>query len=141
MADTLKEWLSERPPSDSVFTQTLAGIARRAESGESFFVAVREFLDEFALMQADHQRASAISEAPKPTGTPRHDAYLGALGEHLALQSGLPQPVWTCSPSRFLDRFWFVSETRGFRAIAISQSPAAFRRRGIFIAASSLTRV
>jgi hypothetical protein len=42
----------------------------------------------------------------------------------------------------FLDElFWFVSEVRGFRALALAQSPAAFRRRGIFIAEGALQRV
>jgi len=44
-------------------------------------------------------------------------------------------------PSRFLDRFWFVSDVRGFRAISIAQAPAAFRRRGVFIPERSLHRV
>jgi hypothetical protein len=38
-------------------------------------------------------------------------------------------------------RFWFVSEVPGFRAIAIAQAPAAFRRRGVFIPERSLHRV
>jgi hypothetical protein len=44
-------------------------------------------------------------------------------------------------PQRFLDRFWFVSEVPGFRATAIAQAPAAFRRRGIFVPERSLHRV
>jgi len=40
-----------------------------------------------------------------------------------------------------LGHFWFVSDVVGFRAIAIAQSPAAFRRRGIFIACDALSRV
>jgi hypothetical protein len=42
---------------------------------------------------------------------------------------------------RFLDRFWFPSAVPGFRALAIAESPAAFRRRGIFIARGALERV
>jgi len=49
--------------------------------------------------------------------------------------------AWTVEPTRFLDRSWFVSEVRGFRAISISQAPAAFRRRGVFIPERSLRRV
>jgi hypothetical protein len=75
------------------------------------------------------------------TGDPRHDAYLGALGEHLAVVHGLSRPAWSVEPGRFLDRFWFVSEVPGFRAVAIAQAPAAFRRRGVFIPERSLHRV
>ena len=51
------------------------------------------------------------------------------------------RPVWATEPDRFLECFWFVSGVPGFRAIAIAQSPAAFRRRGIFIARDALSRV
>lgn len=133
-------WLAANPPPDSAFRQSLAGVARRALAGESFDLAVRELLDELALLQTARQRARAIAEQPPLTGEPRHDAYLGALGEHFALRFAIDRPRWVTEPERFLDRFWFKSEVRGFRATAIAQSPAAFRRRGIFIAAAALER-
>jgi hypothetical protein len=138
--ETLRDWLEENPPDPARFTQTAAGVARRALTGEDFFIAVRELLDELALLREDALRARALSEEPPPTGDARQDAYLAALAEHVATQSGLAPPSWTAGPSRFLERFWFVSSVEGFRAIAIAQSPAAFRRRGVFIARSSLER-
>jgi hypothetical protein len=122
-------------------TQTLAGVAWRARDGEDFHHAVREFLDEFALRGDDQARAEAVEERPEPTGDPRQDAYLGALAEHLATVHGLTRPAWSVEPARFLERFWFVSEVAGFRAVAIAQAPAAFRRRGIFLPERSLHRV
>jgi hypothetical protein len=122
-------------------TQTLAGLARRACDGDDFHHAVREFLDEFALRADDLARAEAIEERPESIGDPRHDAYLGALAEHLAAVHGLTRPAWSVEPARFLDRFWFVSEVAGFRAVAIAQAPAAFRRRGVFLPERSLHRV
>lgn len=137
---TLRDWLVEHPPPDSAFTQSLAGVARRVRGGEAFLPCVRELLDEIGLMVGDHQRARAITEPPEPTGDPRHDAFLAALAEHLALQHDLDRPGWACAVERFLDRFWFVSDIEGFRALALVESPAAFRRRGIFIAAGALQR-
>ncbi|PZR79222.1 MAG: hypothetical protein DLM65_11255, partial [Candidatus Aeolococcus gillhamiae] len=61
-------------------------------------------------------------------------------GEHLAVRHGVERPSWTCNAERFLDRLWFVSEVPGFRAMAIAESPAAFRRRGIMISSGSLQR-
>jgi hypothetical protein len=136
---TRSEWLAAHPPQR--LDTTLAGIARRVSSGEEFRFAVREFLDEFALRGDDRSRAEAIEERPEPTGDRRHDAYLGALAEHLAVVHGLQRPAWSIEPGRFLDRFWFVSDVRGFRAISIAQAPAAFRRRGIFVPERSLHRV
>lgn len=137
---TLKDWLTEHPPGDGAFKQSLAGIASRVHSGEEFLPAVRELLDELALMPRDELRERAIAEGPAPTAEPRYDAYLGALAEHVALEHGLTVPAWATSSERFLDRFWFVSEVPGLRAIAIAQSPAAFRRRGVFIGSNALQR-
>lgn len=138
---TASEWLSANPPTAERLTQTLAGVATRVHEGEEFSFAVREFLDEFSLRGDDRSRAEAISGRPEPTGDARYDAYLGALAEHLALAHGLERPAWSTEPARFLDRFWFVSEVPGFRAVSIAQAPAAFRRRGVFVPERSLHRV
>ncbi len=136
---TRSEWLASHPPAR--LTQTLAGVALRVVGGEDFRYAVREFLDEFSLRGDSSSRAEAIAERPVATGDPRFDAYLGALAEHLAVAHALERPDWAVEPSRFLDRFWFVSEVGGFRAISIAQAPAAFRRRGVFVPERSLHRV
>ena len=137
---TRSDWLAANPP-DSQLTATLAGVSARARDGDDFRHAVREFLDEFALRGDDDSRAAAIERRPEPTGDPRYDAYLGALAEHLATVHGLERPAWSVETGRFLERFWFVSEVPGFRAIAIAQAPAAFRRRGVFVPERSLHRV
>jgi hypothetical protein len=138
---TDSDWLAANPPPAERFTETLAGVSARVRAGEDFGFAVREFLDEFALRRDDAARAGAIAATPAPTGDPRYDAFLGALAEHLALAHDLERPGWATEPTRFLDRFWFVSEVPGFRAISIAQAPAAFRRRGVFIPERSLRRV
>lgn len=138
---TGSEWLAANPPAAGRLTATLAGVADRVRDGEDFRYAVREFLDEFALQPDGKGRARTIADPPEPTGDARWDAYLGALAEHLAIAHGLERPSWCLEPSRFLDRFWFVSEVPGFRATAIAQAPAAFRRRGVFVPERSLHRV
>lgn len=136
---TRSEWLAAHPPSGP--SETLAGVAGRVRSGEDFRFAVRDLLDDFALLGDDRSRAEAIAKRPAATGDPRYDAYLGALAEHLAAAHGLDRPPWSIEPDRFLPSFWFVSEIPGFRAISIAQAPAAFRRRGVFIPERSLHRV
>lgn len=138
---TTSEWLTANPPAAERLQETLAGVSDRIRSGDDFRHAVREFLDEFSLRGDDRSREEAISERPEPTGDARHDAYLGALAEHLAVAHGLVRPPWSIEAERFLDRFWFVSEVPGFRAVSISQAPAAFRRRGVFVPERSLHRV
>lgn len=138
---TGSDWLKANPPRAGGFTATLAGVSERTRSGEDFHHAVREFLDEFALRAGDRARSEAIEGRPAPVGDRRYDAYLGALAEHLAALHGIARPPWSVEPGRFLDTFWFVSDVRGFRATAIAQAPAAFRRRGVFVPERSLHRV
>jgi hypothetical protein len=138
---TNSEWLAANPPAAELMTATLAAVATRARAGEDFQHAVREFLDEFSLRSDDRSRTEAIADRPESTGDVRYDAYLGALAEHLATAHGLRRPGWSTEPGRFLDRFWFVSEVPGFRAVSIAQAPAAFRRRGVFVPERSLHRV
>lgn len=137
---SLRDWLAEHPPPDDAFTQSVAGVAGRAANGEPFLPAVRELLDEFGLLGTDDQRRRALAAPPAPTGHPPYDAFLAALAEHLAGTAGIERPAWTCEPHRFADRFWFVSEVEGFRPLALAESPAAFRRRGIFVARAALER-
>jgi hypothetical protein len=138
---TNSEWLATNPPVAERLSATLAVVAARTRAGEDFQHAVREFLDEFSLRADDRSRAEAIVSRPEPTGDARYDAYLGALSEHLAAAHGIERPGWSTEAGRFLDRFWFVSEVPGFRAVSIAQAPAAFRRRGVFVPERSLHRV
>jgi hypothetical protein len=138
---THSDWLASHPPASLQLSETLAGVARRVNRGEDFRHAVREFLDEFALRTTPEMRAEAITERPEPMGDRRYDAYLAALAEHLTAIHRLERPVWSIEPDRFLQRFWFVSEVPGFRAVSIAQAPAAFRRRGVFVPERSLHRV
>jgi len=119
----------------------LAGIPGRVVSGEDFQVAVRDFLDEFKLLPDGDAMAAAIEREPERLDDPRFNAYLGALAEHLTIHSGLPRPQWCLAKDRFLERFWFVSPTPGFRAVSLAQAPAAFRRRGVMVPRRSLERV
>lgn len=138
--ETLRDWLDEHPPPDERFTQTLRTVAERVREGEDLRFAVRELLDEFALRGRDELRAQALAEEPG-TVDPHVDAYLGALAEHLARVHAIPIPSWALDERRTLDHMWFPGVARGFRPTALRESPAAFRRRGIFIAGGALTRV
>jgi len=123
---------------------TLAATARRIrEFGcgdlRDFWVCVGDFLDDWYAADPD-TRQEMLREEPPETGDRRFDAYLAALAEHLAVRSGLPVPAWAGRPERFLDRFWFPTEFKSLHAMALVQSPAAFRRRGIFVDETAFMR-
>lgn len=138
--ETLREWIAAHPPPDQAFRQSLTLVGERVAAGEELHFAVREFLDELALLPRPELRERAIAARPPDTGDQQNDAYLGALAEHVASVYDLPRPAWAVEPARFLATFWFPRLLPAFRPMAIAQSPAAFRRRGIFIPAAALSR-
>jgi hypothetical protein len=122
-----------RPP------DSLRQVGERALAGEPWRAAVRDFLDGFVLAEPEAQQA-LLEDEPPPFDIVG-DAYVAALAEHLAFHHDLVRPAWCVQPSRFLRRMWFASDAPGLRASALQQSPAAFRRRGLFIGATTLQRV
>ena len=48
------------------------------------------------------------------------------------MRDGKDAPEW--SAGRVLRRFWFPFDTPGARAEALVHTPAALRRRGVFVA-------
>jgi hypothetical protein len=89
------------------------------------------FLKEYHREPAGARR-QLLTDAPAPTGDERWDVLFAGLAEHLAMRDGEDAPRW--SASRGLRRFWFPFDTPGARAQALVHAPAAFRRRGVFVA-------
>lgn len=118
---------------------SLADVPRRVAAGADPLDATRDVLDQ-AGRAGDRELAALIAERPELTEA-RVDALLAGIAEHLAAIRGLGCPGWVHDPERFLDSFWFVSETAGFRALALAQTPIALKRRGVFWPARSLERV
>jgi hypothetical protein len=92
---------------------------------------VVEFLKEYHEEPAE-TRQRLLADAPAPTGDERWDVLFAGIAEHLAIRDGRDAPGW--SASRGLRRFWFPFDTPGARAQALVHAPAAFRRRGVFVA-------
>jgi hypothetical protein len=87
------------------------------------------------------EAATLFSEEPDLTGHEGVDAALAGLAEYLARRDGWRVPAWTALPTRETLHFWFVDDLPGLRAWALRESPAAFRRRGVFIGENALERV
>lgn len=119
---------------------TLARTAERIAAGLPLRDGVADFLDDLRWADGPADVTHRIGAEPAPVD--RHtDAYLAALAEHTAARHPIRAPDWCRRPERFLDHFWWPSRTPGLRARAIVESPAAFRRRGIFIGRTTLQRV
>ncbi len=96
---------------------------------------VAELLEEYRHEPAD-RRLALLEEEPDSTGDERWDVLLGALAEHLAARDGRGAPWW--AESRRLRQVWFPFNTPAARVDAVVHAPAAFRRRGIFVAPQEL---
>lgn len=122
---------------------TIATLARRVESSPVELIRwrlVAEFLEEFLHEPSINQQA-LLDQEPGSTGDLRFDMYLAALAEHLALHNDLNNPPWTLTPNRvWLGTVWFPNELPSVKVWALAHSPAAFRRRGIFIQPEDLVR-
>lgn len=118
--------------------RSLHEVVRRAKCGEQEFdAALREFLDSF-YSRAD-SRAAALADRPDPID-PLHDAYVAAVGEHLGRSFGLPVPDWTDTHGNDLHEPFFAGGLESLKAILQAESPAAFRRRLLFVGKDALSR-
>ena len=68
------------------------------------------------------------------------DAYLAATAEHLAMRYDLKPPDWAESHGKPLRRAFFAGGLESLKAILTVESPAAFRRRLLFISKNALDR-
>src|SRR5882672_3975811 len=99
-------------------------------------------LDEFYLNHPDKAaQQRRIDPVPEPVGDALADAWIGAVGEHLALRWGLRVPAWTHRPAHFaLDAPHFAPAAKVMRGVVLVESPPAFRSRLIFTRAEPLAR-
>jgi hypothetical protein len=111
----------------------------RIIAGCDFFHATNEFLDEFYLARPE-ERQQMIEEEPALTGEAFQDAYVGAMGEHLARRWRLDIPAWIENQHRFLDEPHFPPYSELAKPFFLRDSPIAFRRRLIFTEAEPLRR-
>ena len=108
---------------------------------EAFSVLVDEFLDAFYTETDPARRQSMIDQEPPFLGDERLDAYVGAVGEHLARRWNLRIPAWSDDPRREVAEPWFVGMMgKGLAPLLLAESPIAFRRRRIFTEAEPLRR-
>jgi len=96
---------------------------------------VAEFLEDYGWEPLESRQA-LLQQEPDPVGDERWDVFLAALAEHVAARDGRRGPSW--AEGRVLRRFWFPFNTPAARVDAVVRAPAAFRRRGVFVAAQEL---
>lgn len=118
--------------------RSLHEVSLRARDGlQPFDAALREFLDAFYANPG--LRADALQARPVPLDDLR-DAYIAATAEHLARCHDLPLPDWCETYGRSLKRPFFAGGLESLKAVLTVESPAAFRRRMLFVSKDALFR-
>ena len=114
----------------------------REDGTQSFGMACNEFCDAFYVDYPDIARMQAhLDPVPDIIGDPAMDAWIGAIGEHLALRWGLKVPPWTARAGHFaLTEPIFMPPSKALQRMLIAESPPAFRSRLIFTMAEPLQR-
>jgi hypothetical protein len=116
----------------------LLEVSRRTVGGaQRFDPALREFLDEFYAHP--ERRDAALADEPVLLDDVK-DAYLAAVAEHLATSHGLAVPRWAEGHGRPLRRAFFAGGLESLKARLTVESPAAFRRRLLFVSKNALDR-
>jgi hypothetical protein len=105
-------------------------VAAEPEFGTRWRLVV-EFLKEYHH-EPNGRRQQLLTDAPGPTGDEWWDVLFAGLAEHLATRDGQDAPCW--SAPRGLRQSWSPFDTPGARAEALVHAPAAFRKRGVFVA-------
>ena len=123
--------------------QSLAEVAAYGlQHPEQFETACDEFCDEFYLRYPDFAAMqNALNPVPNIMFEPHKDAWIGAIGEHLAMRWQLEVPGWVKREEHFaLSLPVFMPPSQRLRHLLIAESPPAFRSRMIFTFAEPLQR-
>ncbi len=130
-----------RPPPKSL-ADAITRYLRDGNGKEGAFqVLIDEFLDAFYTETDPAGRQAMIDDDPPRIGDEKQDAFVGAIGEHLARRWKLRIPEWSDAPWRVVADPWFVGKMGvGLSGLFLVESPIAFRRRRIFTEAEPLRR-
>lgn len=98
--------------------------------------AVRQFIMD---VERSADPSKLVEPDPGSTGDERWDAFVAGVGEDLAERFGFDVPAWTDTEP--LDTPWYFSDYPKTHDIAVAETPAALKRRGVFIRRASLINI
>ena len=121
--------------------ESLAEVAKWSADSREFEYNFADFLDQFYL----ERRAEMLAQEPRRLKTFTKDgevldAYLAATAVSLARLIGVVPPGWAWAEDRKLKSPWFAHPGPAIRATLLSESPAPFRERNLFVSENALSR-
>lgn len=112
---------------------TLAVTADRIIAGTNPQIAIKEHIDEWNR----HFDAGIYEDEPALTGIAHLDAWLAGAAHYEAFMLDQEPPPWVDTPVRFLKEPYFVGG-RNMQALALVETPFAFRMRMVFTGQSTI---
>ncbi len=115
--------------------QTVADTFDQICKGTHVWVAIGNFLNDWWYFSTKH-RAELIETPIAPASTPkmhRWASFCAAMVEWLCEQDNVPCPTWTSKECYILSKPWFYDKEWTRRAKLLATTPAAFKRRNIFV--------
>jgi len=121
--------------------RSLRDVAETTAAGGDYTFAMKEFIDNVIrdLRSKGCRKGDAILpvnvamylDEPVVLDKPIQRVHLAGMAEYLANLSGQPAPEWCLRPEFSLDEPLFFGGAKA-RDTAISETPAAFRKRQLF---------
>ncbi len=124
------------PPVDVRFRECVEALAEDPDRRSFTLAALHDLLAGLSGRQITH----GLRNPPGVSLPPFEANYVAAMIEFAAMTQGVPSPEWTGRVPP-LDRPWFGTDLVSLRLHLLTQSPAVFRRRNIFIDTSVGGRV
>jgi hypothetical protein len=128
--------LSRALPAPKLRFQALIRELAHAESRSFVFAELNDLLVALSASALEE----AVAHADVGAVPPRDANYLAAMVEYAAHSKGIVPPPWTRDVDA-LDAPWFATELQSLRPWLLSHSPAAFKRRNLFVDATVGDRV
>jgi hypothetical protein len=117
---------------------TFERLTQRLSGPEPSYVLAE--LNDFLARLSASELASAVESAPPHKAPLFLRTYVAAMVEHAAARKGAEVPRWALETPA-LQEPYFASRLHGLRLHLLTSSPAAFRRRNLFVDASVGDRV
>ena len=114
-------------------SKTLRQVILRGRDAGGKFAYFRQFMDEFYERADPAPRAEMLHDYAARIDDERVNAYFAAVAEYDAFRDRLAIPDWPQDGARFLKRPRFPRGLESLKAIALMESPTAFRRGTIFV--------
>jgi len=115
----------------------VAGAIREHREGLAFRICL-ELIDDLSAV-TPYRLGDLTKDTPQLTGDARYDALIAAIVEDACVNAGAPTPPWVYESTRMVEK-WYLTDIESLHEDADRDTPAIYRRHGVFILEDELSR-